>query len=437
MRAFYVPLQTEDLESVLTNAYHIDIPPPGGRLSLNACTWKFSEEVPDPSKLPTLRDDKFMLEFYNAVTEKQMIVLYSSLLKERRIIFTSKKLSQLSSCVFAASRLLYPFHWQNLFIPILPMDLTDMLMAPMPFIIGVPKRTFQGLNKREIGELVVVDLDEKTFESAHNDVLPVDAVAYLKSLLKSPAEMFTSDSLARAFLRTNVFIFGKYRLGFVRKGSTMEVKWDREKFVRDQRQSLQPYLESLIGRDGVQYFERFVDERLDAVNKGLPINDEFEREIALFNQRGFPERTSLLQKDAPEMLHNAVASVRENATDMIGALKDRVQGMSLRNKLGRLTPSELRRHRKGKGKKKRLKPLSVDATVFDWNNPLAPTNTQNGYDEGQARLDDSTSDAESAKSLSESDLIDFSDDTAIENSGSAYSVITLGLNLCTGQSTRH
>lgn len=87
----------------------------------------------------------------------------------------------------------------------------------MPFIIGIPKQTFQGLNRRELGELVVVDLDEKTFESAHHDALPVDAVVYLKSLLKSTAEMFASDSLARAFLRTNVLIFGKYRLGFVRK----------------------------------------------------------------------------------------------------------------------------------------------------------------------------------------------------------------------------
>lgn len=77
--------------------------------------------------------------------------------------------------------------------------------------------------------------------------------------------------------------------------------------------------------------------------------------------------------------------------------------------------------------------------MFDWNNPLAPTSTQNGYDEAQARLDDSTSDAESAKSLSESDLIDFSDDTAIETSGSVsalslfayYSWCYLGLNLCT------
>jgi hypothetical protein len=34
-----------------------------------------------------------------------------SLLKERRIMFTGSKLSQLSSCVFGLSKLLYPFNW--------------------------------------------------------------------------------------------------------------------------------------------------------------------------------------------------------------------------------------------------------------------------------------------------------------------------------------
>lgn len=51
-----------------------------------------------------------------------------SLLKERRILFTGKQLGRLSSCVFATSALLYPMHWQNLFVPVLPVGLVDMLM---------------------------------------------------------------------------------------------------------------------------------------------------------------------------------------------------------------------------------------------------------------------------------------------------------------------
>ncbi|KAI1725520.1 DENN (AEX-3) domain-containing protein [Ditylenchus destructor] len=92
----------EDIEALMINAYCTDIQQyvegqtSGAKLTLNACTsiGKFSEDIPDNTKLPTLSTDKIMLEFYNAINERQMIPLYCSLLKERRIIFTSRKLGQ-------------------------------------------------------------------------------------------------------------------------------------------------------------------------------------------------------------------------------------------------------------------------------------------------------------------------------------------------------
>lgn len=39
---------------------------------------RFSDIVPDPENLPTLSDDKFLLELFNALNEKQLIQLYSS-----------------------------------------------------------------------------------------------------------------------------------------------------------------------------------------------------------------------------------------------------------------------------------------------------------------------------------------------------------------------
>lgn len=43
----------------------------------------------------------------------------------------------LSSCVHAASAMLYPFAWQHVFIPLLPSDMLEYVTAPMPFVIGV------------------------------------------------------------------------------------------------------------------------------------------------------------------------------------------------------------------------------------------------------------------------------------------------------------
>lgn len=319
----------EELESLLTRAYHSPIPNPGetllieSRLGVN----KLEIVIPDSNRLPTLKEDKYMLEFYNAVSEKQMITLYSSLLKERRILFTGRKLSQLSSCIFAAATLLYPMHWQSLFIPVLPVDLVDMLMAPMPYLIGVPKKTLQAATNIDLGDVVVVDLDERTLQSSHNDVsdLPAEAVGVLRHQLRSSADMFLSDGLARSFLRTNVFLFGGYRSGLYYSSSSYA--WDGEKFVLSQRPSLQVFLRSLIGQDGVQYLERFIEERLTALNSGTPIDDEFEREVRLMEHKR-PKSSQL---------------VRENANDMLGALKDKVHSIAIKERLGRLTPKELRR----------------------------------------------------------------------------------------------
>ena len=44
---------------------------------------------------------------------------------------------QLTACVHGAVSMLYPLHWQHIYIPVTPSHLIDYCAAPMPFIIGV------------------------------------------------------------------------------------------------------------------------------------------------------------------------------------------------------------------------------------------------------------------------------------------------------------
>lgn len=37
----------------------------------------------------------------------------------------------------ALESLLYPFNWQHTFVPILPLNMPDVIDAPAPFLIGV------------------------------------------------------------------------------------------------------------------------------------------------------------------------------------------------------------------------------------------------------------------------------------------------------------
>lgn len=78
-----------------------------------------------------------LTEYYNAVDSNNMMIIFASMLYERRIIFTSRRLNRLSACVQSANAIIYPMHWQHIFIPVLPQQLVDYLLAPMPYLIGV------------------------------------------------------------------------------------------------------------------------------------------------------------------------------------------------------------------------------------------------------------------------------------------------------------
>ncbi len=62
---------------------------------------------------------------FSCVSVKNIVHLFSNALLERRIILVAENLSTLSSCVMAASNLLQPFHWQHVYIPVLPLVLMD------------------------------------------------------------------------------------------------------------------------------------------------------------------------------------------------------------------------------------------------------------------------------------------------------------------------
>lgn len=52
-----------------------------------------------------------LTEYFNAVDTTTMMTVFASMLNERRIIITSKRLSRLTACVQAANSLIFPMYW--------------------------------------------------------------------------------------------------------------------------------------------------------------------------------------------------------------------------------------------------------------------------------------------------------------------------------------
>ena len=124
-----------------------------------------------------------------------MLVIFASMLYEKRIIFISRRPSRLSACVQAANAIIYPMHWQHIYIPVLPKHLIDYLLAPMPFLIGVPTPIWEVSHfvtvTRDLGGLTSVsraDQTPKVVSTPREVPFRVDQMIRIvrKGLLRSP-----------------------------------------------------------------------------------------------------------------------------------------------------------------------------------------------------------------------------------------------------------
>lgn len=207
-----------------------------------------------------------------------MIAIFASMLNERRIVMVSEKLNRLSACVQAANTLIYPMHWQHIFIPLLPNTLIDYLTAPMPFLIGVPQCTFdEQVKLSELGEIVLLNVDTNQLTTPFDDVstIPSDVLYHLRKLLKNIPGL-VGDGLCRAFLRSLVMLIGGYReaLCFL---PGEKISFDRDAFVSNVRgTSRQLFLENMLQ---LQIFQQFIESRLDILNRGERFVDQFEIEL--------------------------------------------------------------------------------------------------------------------------------------------------------------
>lgn len=72
---------------------------------------QFSCRIPNTEGLPTVQECRDLLELYNSISVETMVDIYSSLLRERRLILTGTHLAQISRCALAITSLIYPMHW--------------------------------------------------------------------------------------------------------------------------------------------------------------------------------------------------------------------------------------------------------------------------------------------------------------------------------------
>ncbi|KAM4641125.1 DENN domain-containing protein 1B isoform 2-T2 [Discoglossus pictus] len=249
--------------------------------------------TPDVTGLPTIPESRNLTEYFVAVDVGNMLQIYASMLHERRIIFTSRKLSTLTACVHASASLLYPMYWQHIYIPVLPPHLLDYCCAPMPYLIGVHFSLIERVRSRSLDDVVLLNVDTNTLETPFNDLssLPSDVVSVLKNKLKKQSTS-SGDGVSRAFLRAQVALFGSYR-DALRYKPGEPITFCEESFVAHSSGTTKQFLEMALN---LQLFKQFIDGRLEKLNSGHGFSDIFEEEITAGSSRSYQQWMQTVKK---------------------------------------------------------------------------------------------------------------------------------------------
>ncbi|XP_078263854.1 DENN domain-containing protein 1B isoform X2 [Rhinoraja longicauda] len=284
--------QENDLNDILQTLYKHDVPLPNTpvNLSLNELVCIRSGQLtnvpkqdlhsyfitPDTSGLPTIPESRNMTEYFVAVSVYNMLQLYASMLHERRIIITSKKLSTLTACVHASAAMIYPMYWQHIYIPVLPSHLLDYCCAPMPYLIGVHLSLMEKVKSKALEDVIILNVDSNTLETPFEDLhnLPSEVVYSLKYKLKKQSTA-TGDGVARAFLKAQAALFGSYR-DALRYKPGEPITFCEESYVAHRSSTIKHFLQNAVQ---LQLFKQFIDGRLEKLNAGKGFSDVFEDEI--------------------------------------------------------------------------------------------------------------------------------------------------------------
>ncbi|XP_061130032.1 DENN domain-containing protein 1B isoform X2 [Syngnathus typhle] len=264
--------QTNEMNVMLAALYNEPIPLTAGSITLQMVPYFMAPDL----GLPSVPENRNLTELVVSVDVTNLLQLYASMLFERRIIIFARKLSTLTSCVHALGALLYPMHWQHIFIPVLPPHLLDYCCAPMPYLIGVHSSLSERVRSQGLEGVVILNVDANTLETPFNDLkkIPSHVRSALKVCLKSQV-VSAGCGVSRAFLKAQSVLFGGYK-DALQNHKAGGVCFSKDLFLDHKSSSMRQFLQSAIH---LQFFKQFIDERLDILNTGKVPQDLCEEEI--------------------------------------------------------------------------------------------------------------------------------------------------------------
>ncbi|KAF9909377.1 hypothetical protein EC991_008762 [Linnemannia zychae] len=152
-------LSSMRLESYVKNLIHEVNLPPFGKLEIGI---SINNRViyasrPALNSVPIVKNFS-LFPLFRCLSAEDIVTVIEVILSEGKIILLSSYLGMLTLASESFLYLLFPLYWQGVYIPILPSALMTCLQAPVPYIIGVERRSRDADFPPE--DACVVDLDK-------------------------------------------------------------------------------------------------------------------------------------------------------------------------------------------------------------------------------------------------------------------------------------
>lgn len=221
----------EEASTLTQNRKTID--PASFKKKMNKCDKLSSEEIVIKREIDVRLEFNELSVLYECLSKDLLLMIFGSMLIERKVVLIGSSLTQLSSCVMALCSLIYPLKWEHPVITIVPDKIIELLQAPFPFFAGVLKSSVN-IDSLEIEDGIVVDLDTKTVIRKCSDEMTLLPANLKKSLILSLKVVEAIDKgkklinvlIAEAFLQFFVKIFANLKATTFDKGKFIESQND-------------------------------------------------------------------------------------------------------------------------------------------------------------------------------------------------------------------
>jgi len=253
---------------------------------------------------------------YEILTNELLVMIFGTLLIERKVILLGNNVSQITSCISALYSLLYPFQWHHIIITIIPDQLTDLLQAPFPFFAGVLKNSIN-IDNLEIEDGIVVDLETKSLIKKCGDEATLIPETLKKSMLLS---LKIVDAIDKGKKLKNVLIAEAFLQYFIKLFAKLDSdSYNKTKFIQSQNdQAIRYFLEYFL--DTIMFKEflskKQTDEKLR--EKGQSSDNYFE----LFNIKILEKSATLSDNQQRKNVAMLIKSSKQKKRNFKDKIKD-------------------------------------------------------------------------------------------------------------------